>query len=162
MPLKSVDAGHTETLYVKRVVDVPYSYNAGKYVSRYLNELKEHKRIIGSKCSSCKKVFVPPRVSCSQCFQENEEFVQVSDAGSITAFTVTTVPYTDPNTGEPKKLPFTAAYIKLDGADTNIMHCINETDGKVLKTGLRVRAVFSENRTGDHFTDIKYFAVIRD
>jgi uncharacterized OB-fold protein len=141
---------------------VQYKYNAGQYLSRYLIELKENKRLIGSKCESCGRVFVPPRVMCSKCFQKNGSFVTVSDTGTIKAFTVTTVPYTNPNTGEPKEVPFTAAYINLDGTDTNIMHVINETDEKVLKTGVKVKAVFDGNRTGNHFTDIKYFEILKE
>jgi hypothetical protein len=142
---------------ITRIVDVPYAYNAGYYVSKYLKELEESKRIIGIKCPKCGKVYVPPRVVCKDCFTKNEEFVFVSDEGTLMAYTITTVPYTDPNTGEPKKLPFTAAYIRLDGSDTNLMHCLEEEDEKKIRTGMRVKAVFSENRTGDHFTDIKFF-----
>jgi len=147
-------------LSISCVVDVPYHYNAGFFVSRYLRELKENKRILGVKCPKCHKVYVPPRVVCSDCFLKMEEFVPVSDQGAVTGFTVVTVPYTNPNTGEPKKLPYTCAYIKLDGSDSNLMHCLEETDSKKIKTGMRVQAVFNDIRTGDHFTDIKYFKII--
>jgi len=147
-------------LSISYVVDAPYNYNAGYYVSRYLKELQENKRIIGVKCPKCGRVYVPPRVVCNKCFVKTEEFVPVSDKGVIMAFTVTRVPYTNPNTGEPKKLPFTLAYIKLDGSDSNIMHILDETNERKIKTGMRVQAVFSDNRTGDHFTDIKHFKII--
>jgi uncharacterized OB-fold protein len=88
------------------------------------------------------------------------EFVPVSDTGTVMAFCVVTVPYTNPNTGEPKKLPFTCAYIRLDGSDSNIMHCLEEVDEKKIRAGMRVQAVFNEIRTGDHFTDIKHFKII--
>jgi len=158
--LRKDDTG--EVLRISSVVDVPYNYNAGYYVSRYLKELQEHKRIIGVRCPKCGKIYVPPRVVCRGCFVKNEEFVPVSDKGTVMAYTVTTVPYTNPSTGEPKKLPFTAAYIRLDGSDTNIMHCLEEGDEKKLRTGMRVQAVFAEKRTGDHFTDIKHFRTIEE
>ncbi|MCX5914168.1 MAG: OB-fold domain-containing protein [Deltaproteobacteria bacterium] len=151
-----------ELLSISSVVDVPYSYNAGYYLGQYLRELEKNKRIIGVKCPKCKRVYVPPRVVCNQCFVKMEEFVPVSDKGTVTAFTVVTVPYTDPNTGEPKKLPFTCAYVRLDGTDSNLMHCLEELDDKKIKAGMRVQAVFSEKRTGDHFTDIKHFKKIED
>ena len=87
-----------------------------------------------------------------------EEFVPVSDEGIIVAFSVITVPYTDPNTGEPKKLPFTAAYIKLDGTDSNILHCLNEGDGSKIRTGMKVKARWAAERKG--FTDIMHFKLI--
>ncbi len=151
-----------ELLSLSSVVDVPYGYDSGYYVGRYLTELKENARILGVRCPSCGKVYVPPRVTCGPCFTKTTEFVHVSDKGTIRAFTVTTVPFTNPNTGEPKKLPFTAAYIQLDGSDSNILHCVNETDQTKLRTGMRVQAVFSGERTGDHFTDIIHFRIIED
>ncbi|MBU2550600.1 MAG: OB-fold domain-containing protein, partial [Proteobacteria bacterium] len=96
------------------------------------------------------------------CFVKNEEFVPVSDKGTVTAYTVTTVPYTNPDTGEPKKLPYTAAYIQLDGTFGNIMHQLEEGDESKLRTGMRVQAVFAEERTGSHFTDIVHFKTIEE
>jgi len=152
---------NSELLSITSVVDVPYDYNAGYYVGRYLKELKE-KRIVGVRCPKCKRIYVPPRVACSRCFVKMEEFVLVSDKGTVTAFTVVTVPYTNPNTGEPKKLPYTCAYVRLDGTDSNVMHCLEELDEKKIRAGMRVQAVFSEERTGDHFTDIKHFKIIKE
>jgi hypothetical protein len=153
---------NSEFLSISYVVDSPYKYNAGHYVSRYLKELKENRRIVGVRCPQCGKVYVPPRPVCGHCFVRPEEFVSVSDRGTVMAFTVTSVPYTNPNTGEPKELPFTAAYIRLDGSDSNMMHCLEETDESKIRTGMRVQAVFNENRTGDHFTDIKHFKIIEE
>ena len=154
--------GNPEILSISCIVDVPYNYNAGYYVSRYLRELEENRRILGVKCPKCGKVYVPPRVVCSPCFVKTGEFIPVSDRGTVMAFTVVTVPYTNPNTGEPKKLPYTCAYIKLDGSDSNLMHCLEELDEKKLRTGMRVQAIFNDIRTGDHFTDIKFFRTLKE
>lgn len=55
-----------------------------------------------------------------------------------------------------------AAFTRLDDADSNIVHCLDQTDEKKIKTGARVRAVFSESRTGAYFHDIEYFSMVRD
>jgi uncharacterized OB-fold protein len=162
MSTKSKGKEDQELLSIKRVVEAPYNYNAGYYVSRYLNELKENRRIVGVRCPNCKRVYAPPRVVCSKCFEKTEEFCPLSDKGTIMAFTITTVPYTNPNTGEPKELPFTAAYIRIDGTDSCILHCLEEKDQSKIKTGMRVQAVFSEERSGDHFTDIRHFRIINE
>ena len=159
---KADDKDKGEILNISALIDVPYNYNAGYYVSRYLRELQENKKILGVKCPKCKKIYVPPRVSCKYCYVKNDEFVQVSDKGTVVGYTVTTVPYTNPNTGEPKKLPYTSAFIKLDGTDTNIMHCLEEGDERKLRAGMRVQAVFAESRSGDHFTDIVWFRTIEE
>jgi uncharacterized OB-fold protein len=152
----------TKPLSITATPDMPYKYHAGFYYSRFLKELRDSKRIVGVKCSRCGKVYVPPRIVCRDCFAKMEEFVPVSHEGTLLAFTVTNFPYIDTTSGEQKQIPFTAAYIKLDGVDSNIVHRLDETDEKKIKAGTRLRAVFSENRTGDYFHDIDHFSIIRD
>jgi hypothetical protein len=142
------------------MADMSYSYHAGYYYSRFLKELRDNKRIVGVKCPGCGKVYVPPRIVCRDCFVRMEEFVTVTSEGTLLAYTVTNFAYTDTTTGEPKKIPYTAAYVKLDGADSNIVHCLDETDETKIKAGMRVRAVFSEERTGDYFHDIDHFEIV--
>jgi len=142
------------------MADMPYSYHAGYYYSRFLKELRDNKRIVGVKCPGCGKVYVPPRIVCRDCFVRMEEYVTVMSEGTLLAYTVTNFVYTDTTTGEPKKIPYTAAYVKLDGADSNIVHCLDETDETKIKAGMRVRAVFSEERTGDYFHDIDHFEIV--
>jgi uncharacterized OB-fold protein len=150
-----------EPLSVKYMADMPYDYHAGFYYSRFLKELRDNKRIYGAKCLRCGKVYVPPRIVCRDCFVTMDDFVEVGSEGTLLAFTVTNFPYTDTTTGETKKIPYTAAYIKLDGSDSNIVHCLDETDEKKIKAGMRVRAVFSDTRTGDYFHDIDHFEIIQ-
>lgn len=151
----------TGPLSIKSVADMPYNYHAGFCYSRFLTELRDNKRICGIKCPKCGKVYVPPRIVCRDCFVKMQEFVPVSDRGTLLAFTVTNFSYTDTTTGGPKRIPYTAAYIRLDGADSNVVHCLNETDEKKIQAGMRVQAVFSDNRTGDYFHDIDHFTIIK-
>jgi len=51
--------------------------------------------------------------------------------------------------------------IRLDGADTSLMHFIGETERGALRIGLRVAAVFAEARSGS-ILDIAYFKVRAD
>jgi uncharacterized OB-fold protein len=53
-------------------------------------------------------------------------------------------------------VPFAFGIIKLDGADTGIVHRLGEIDLKKIRIGMRLRAVFSEERKGD-IRDIRYF-----
>ena len=56
------------------------------------------------------------------------------------------------------KNPFAFALIKLDGADTSMLHMVTESDEADLKIGSRVTANWSatmENR----ITDIKFFTL---
>jgi uncharacterized OB-fold protein len=51
------------------------------------------------------------------------------------------------------------AFVRLDGADTDLQHYVEIKDEKKVKIGARVRAVFEEKRSGK-ITDIKHFVVI--
>lgn len=149
-----------ELLEITGSFEMPFNYHAGFCYSRFLKELRDNKKIVGIKCSKCHKIYVPPRIVCRDCFIKMEEFVEVSSEGTLVAFSVANFPYIDPNTGEPKKLPFTQAYIQLDGTDSKILHCLNETDESKIKTGMKVKAVFNNKRTGDYFSDIMHFKII--
>jgi len=52
--------------------------------------------------------------------------------------------------------PFAFALIKLDGADTAMLHMISDCDESDLGVGKKVLPVWSENPT-ESITDINYF-----
>ena len=56
----------------------------------------------------------------------------------------------------PLQPPFAYGIVQLDGADTGIVHILGEVDFAQLRQGMRVEAVFGEERRGN-ILDIKYF-----
>ncbi|MBN1375445.1 MAG: Zn-ribbon domain-containing OB-fold protein [Dehalococcoidia bacterium] len=157
--MNETDSG-MELISIRQMADMHYNYHSGPYYGKYLREIKDNKRIYGIKCSKCGKVYIPPRVVCRDCFCTMDEWVPLSGEGTIIAFTVVQIPYIDPDLGTHKELPYTAAYINLDGTKCNIMHKLDELDEKKIKPGMRVRPVFADKRTGDYNTDIMYFTII--
>jgi uncharacterized OB-fold protein len=140
-------------LVQKGRIKVPYTWAAGKIASRFLVGLRDEKRIYGVRCPSCGTVFVPPKKLCHKCMVEMSEWVELGDEGVLEAFTI--VRYSEPaiHTLEP---PFACGIIRLDGADTGMVHLIGEADLTRLEEGQRMRAVFSEERKGEYL-DIAYF-----
>lgn len=134
-------------------IAVPYSWSAGKYASIFYNNLTNKKEIWGTRCPQCNKVFVPPKSTCTFCFVKVEDWIQLSRLGSLTSFTV--VRYTEDEI-QPVKAPFALGLIKLDCADTNLLHLIGEVEFKDIYNGMRVEAIFSEEPQGN-LLDIKYF-----
>ena len=55
-----------------------------------------------------------------------------------------------------KKAPVIFGLIKLDGADTALLHMIGEVDPGKVKIGIRLEAKFSDDRKGG-ILDIEYF-----
>jgi len=136
-------------------IKVPYSWAAGKVASRFYLGLRERK-IYGLRCPNCNLVYVPPKKVCHRCFSELTEWVRVSDEGILQTFTI--VHYHEPAL-HPVKAPFAYGIIKLDGADTGLVHLIGEANLSDLKEGMRLKAVFRDRPEGNYL-DIKYFKPI--
>ncbi len=129
-----------------------YSYSAGPVRSKFLIYLRDHQKILGTRCPACGRVYVPARSTCLKCFENIDEWVEVGNEGILESYTIVYKP-------EPihiAQTPFALGIIKLDGADTGMVHRLEETDFEKIRIGMRVRAVFSEERKGD-IRDIKYF-----
>jgi uncharacterized protein len=137
----------------------PFLWSIGKFGSKFLTELRDNRRIVGIRCPKCRQVLVPPRPVCGACFVPMDELVELSGEGAVETFTVLTFGFVDPDTGIQRPVPYTWAFIKLDGSDNAFTHYLAETDPAKLKVGMRVRAVFEEERSG-HVLDIKHFETI--
>lgn len=142
-------------------MEQPFKWAAGAYGSRFLTEIRDNKKFVGVKCPKCGKVYVPLRRVCGPCFTELTELVPVSDEGTIITYTVVSFGFVDPSTGKQKPVPYGYGAIQLDGADTYLLHFIDETDPARIKVGDRVKAVFEDDdkRTGS-LLDIKHFTHI--
>lgn len=148
---------------IKWKTNLQYRYSIGKLAEKFFGELKENKKIHGSKCPKCGRVHFPPRAVCADCLVEMtlKDMVELPPRGTLEGFTVVNYPFVDPTTGGMRPFPYGYAIFKLDGADTYTMHFLNETDPTKLKIGQRVEAVFKEKREGN-LGDIQYFKIIED
>ncbi len=104
------------------------------------------------RCPVCKKVFVLSRKICRDCFEKMEEMVEVSDQGTVLTYSVNY----RPNKIQPYDAPLIYSVIQLDGADNGLVHLLGETDSEKLTSGMRVQAVFKDEREGN-ILDILYF-----
>ncbi len=138
----------------------PFRWAVGRYGSKFLTELRDHRRFLGIRCPRCGFVYLPPRRVCRTCFVEMQELVPVSDEGTIVSFTVLNFAFIDPSTGRQKPVPYGYVYVRLDGADSTFPHYLEETDWRNIHIGQRVRAVFEEQRTGT-LLDVKHFTIIK-
>jgi uncharacterized OB-fold protein len=48
--------------------------------------LAEHK-LMGSRCTNCKTLYLPPRAICPRCHKDNLEWVEMSGKGTLAAYT---------------------------------------------------------------------------
>jgi len=131
---------------------IPDAYTAGAVGSKFLIELRDNKRIMGTKCPACSRVYVPARSTCTECFEQLDQWVEVSDKGTVLTYSIAC----QPTVAQPVPAPIVYGIIHLDGADTGLVHMIGEVEFEKLHVGMRVQAVFKEQRTAN-ILDIKYF-----
>jgi len=137
---------------------VPYFNYYGTLVSEFYRQLRDNKKIMGVKCPSCDKVYMPPRSVCAACFGNLDQLVEVSTQGTVLTYTV--IHYTYSPSYQPAAIPYAYGIIQLDGADTGFCHLLGEVDLDRLSIGMRVEAVFNDQREGN-ILDIKYFRPVQ-
>ena len=123
-------------------LEYTYRRSVGPVIGRFLSSLREG-RIEGVRTAGG-RVVVPPVEYDPESGDATVEFVSVGDAGVVTTWAW----MGEPRPGQPLSRPFAWALIKLDGADTAMLHAVDAGSAASMKTGMRVRARWSEERTG--------------
>lgn len=158
-----------EQLYVDSIQDLSYKMSAGRYLSRYYVGLRDEGKIWANKCPNCGIIILPPRVVCVFCkvtvADKKENWVQLSDKGTIISSFTMARRDIDPFTGEMQGLDNPHIYIRLDGGDerTIFVHILDSTQAVKVRPGMRVQAVWKprELRIG-RLTDIQCFRLIEE
>jgi hypothetical protein len=149
----------SELVTVTIEMDQAWRYASGAAMEHFAGGLKE-RRIEAMRCPQCRRAYLPPRPWCGKCNVPMTDWVAVQDEGELVAWTVMQLPMLDGRTGEVREAPYGMGLIRLDGADTTLNHYLAESDPAKLAIGLRVRAVWRDQRRGA-MDDILHFEVIR-
>jgi uncharacterized OB-fold protein len=152
---------------VDTVVNLPFREAAGLRLSKFLNALKDEKKILALRCPQCQRVIFPPRPVCGFCRitvgQSEEHWFSLKDTGTTTSIVLATEREVDRATARIVGEPNPCAFIRLDGGDewTVLVHYLEMIDFHKLRRGLRVKAVWKpkEERRG-RMSDIAYFKII--
>jgi len=116
---------------------------------------------VANRCVKCKEVLWPPMQVCGRCKVEaGEDWVELSQTGTVMQYTYLVYPLWDPHYGEKFANPYANAMILLDDG-VYIRHFLEETDVNKLKVGMRVKAVWrGDGERGEGMADVKYFRTI--
>jgi uncharacterized OB-fold protein len=101
-------------------------------------------------------VYVPARGTCYRCGADLDEWVEVSHEGTLLSYSImhaNSVAYI-------KKAPFVYGLVKLEGADTALLHFVDAPRFEDIKIGARVKVVFRDDPTGS-ILDIKHFEMVK-
>jgi uncharacterized OB-fold protein len=124
-----------------------YTYSPGRAQTDYITALAD-RRIVGERCPSCRKVYVPPRGACPTCGVATAEQVQVGPGGTVTTFCIVNIKARNLDI----EVPYVYAHIALDGADLALHGRIGGIPYDQVHIGLRVEPVWTEGgRYPDHY-----------
>jgi len=140
---------HERPLSAPLKLSFDYTRSVGPLLSQFFTALRG-RRIVGVRGSDG-RVHVPPAEYDPVTYEALTEVVPVSAVGTVLSWTWQPAPLE----GQPLDRPFAWALIKLDGADTPLLHAVDAPEGS-LKTGDRVHAHWVDEPVGA-ITDIAWF-----
>ena len=151
--LEKVDKLHQATAW-RGEMPLTSRYTAGIAGETFFREIKDNARFVGTRCPDCDLVYVPAAIFCERCLAQLDEWVPVSNQGTVFTYTVL---YRDLD-NQPLDPPAILAYVKLEGSTGGLVHYLGEIDPEELYVGLEVEPVFRDaaEREGS-ILDIVYF-----
>jgi len=129
-----------------------YKRSVGPTLGAFFTALRD-RRILGVRGSDG-RVHVPPAEYDPVTYEPLTEMVPVSSVGTVASWSW----QPEPLPGQPLDRPFAWALIKLDGADTLLMHAVDAGAASAITTGDRVHVHWADEPVGA-ITDIAYFAL---
>ncbi|HEY1633268.1 MAG TPA: OB-fold domain-containing protein [Acidimicrobiales bacterium] len=132
-----------DVLVAPNILEYPYTRTVGPVLGRFMTGLREG-RIEGVRANDG-RVIVPPAEYDPVTSEPLDEFVEVGQAGVVTTWAWVSAP----RANQPLDRPFAWALIKLDGADTALLHAVDAGDEARMSTGMRVRVKWRAERAGE-------------
>ena len=141
----------SDVLSAPHRLEYPYKRSVGPVLSAFFTALRDG-RIVGIRARDG-RVLVPPQEYDPVTSESLDEIVEVANAGVVTSWAWTTEPS---SARQPLPGAFAWALIRLDGADTALLHTVDAGDEARMRTGMRVVARWRHERKG-HIRDIECF-----
>jgi uncharacterized OB-fold protein len=146
------DAGLAESdiLAAPLAIEYPFRRTLGPVLSAFFTGLREQV-VLGIRGRDG-RVLCPPTEYDPVTGEELDELVEMGTSGSVTTWSWEP----SPRRGQPLHQPFAWALVRLDGADTGLLHAVDAGTPERMSVGTRVRIRWAEDRVGS-ITDIACF-----
>ena len=141
-----------EVLSAPHAIEYTYTRSTGPVIGAFLTALRDG-HIVGVRAADG-RVLVPPAEYDPVTSEDLDEIVEVADTGVVTTWSWNDAPLA----GQPLSHPFAWALVQLDGADTGLLAAVDAGEPAAMRTGLRVRARWADERVGS-IRDIVCFEV---
>lgn len=131
-------------------LEFPYKRSVGPVIGAFLAGLRD-RTVLGAPTPSG-RVLVPPLEYDPDTGDPTGELREVGQSGVVEGYAW--VP--DPPANAPLDRPFAYALVRLDGADTAMLHALDAGSPAAIEPGMRVKVRWRAETTG-HITDIECF-----
>jgi uncharacterized protein len=125
------------------VLEYTYRRSVGPVLGRFLAGLRDGK-ILGARTAGG-RVLVPPSEYDPDTSEPVVDLVDVGTGGTVASWTWVDAPAPR----HPLKRPFAWALVKLDGADTPMLHAVDAETPAAMRTGMRVKVRWRAERAGE-------------
>jgi uncharacterized protein len=133
----------TETqLHAPMEIAFDYTRSLGPVLGQFMTGLRDG-RILGARASDG-RVHAPPFEYDPLTSLPPTQLVVVGPAGTVLSWSW----QPNPLAGQPLDRPFGWALIRLDGADTALLHAVDAGSAAAMRTGMRVQARWADERVG--------------
>jgi len=141
--MSEASAAGGKTLSAPHRLEYTYRRSLGDTLGRFFTGLRD-RRIEGVK-TKAGRVLVPPSEYDPETGDPTSgEWVEVGPGGVVESWTWIGAP----RRPHPMQRPFAFALVKLDGADTALLHAVDAGDEARMRTGMRVRARWADETVG--------------
>jgi uncharacterized OB-fold protein len=123
-------------------ISFDYTRSLGPVLGQFMTALRD-RRILGARGADG-RVHAPPFEYDPVTFQPPAELTEVGPAGTVVSWTWLEAPLA----GQPLDRPFGWALIRLDGADTAMLHAVDAGSAAAMRTGMRVRPRWARDTVG--------------
>jgi hypothetical protein len=139
-----------EQILTTHTIEFPYTRTLGPVIGPFLTGLRDG-HVLGVR-NRDGRVLVPP-LEWDPATGEaiDADFVEVGPGGTVETWAWVT----EPTRKHPLDHPFAFALIRLDGADTALLHAVDAGSIDRMHTGMRVVARWKDERAG-HITDLSF------
>ncbi len=129
---------------------VAFHYTPGLGNTAFFEALRDRGVLLGSRCAECDFTYLPARIFCERCFAELAADTECGPGGTLESFTTGHVGID----GEPLDEPVRIGLVRLDRADTVLMHRL--IGDEPWRIDARVEAIVKPRRDGS-ILDIEGF-----
>jgi uncharacterized protein len=133
----------TETRVVSNTLEFPYSRTLGPTIGAFAAGLREQ-RLLAARTTGGRVLMPPVEYDPETSDATEPELIEVGPEGVVESWSW--VP--EPSGRQPFDRPFAFAMIRVDGTDTGMIHVLTAESPDQISTGMRVRPVWREERTG--------------